>query len=98
MAPADTRISLAPYDFAAARALEAELGISHVLAQVLVRRGLGDPDVACAFLAAEDRHPLDAFGGLRDAAGRILGHIGRRSRVTVHGEHAVAGGGPRAAT
>src|SRR4051794_1815541 len=91
MAPADTRISLAPYDFAAARALEAELGVSHVLAQVLVRRGLGDAVEARAFLAAEDRHPLDAFGGLRDAAGRILGHIGRRSRITVHGDYDVDG-------
>ncbi|HEX4689816.1 MAG TPA: single-stranded-DNA-specific exonuclease RecJ, partial [Solirubrobacteraceae bacterium] len=69
----------------------AELGVSHVLAQILVRRGLGEAADARAFLAAADAHPLDAFGGLRDAAGRILSHIGRRSRITVHGDYDVDG-------
>ena len=87
----DTRLAVAPYDFAAAESLAGALGCSHVLAQVLVRRGLQDPDVARAFLAAEESHPLDAFGGLRDAAARILGHVGRRSRITVHGDYDVDG-------
>ena len=65
----DARFEIAPYDFAAAEHLGRELGVSHVLAQVLVRRGLGDPVAAQRFLAAEDAHPLDAFGGLRDGAG-----------------------------
>ena len=80
-----------PYDYAAAERLAAELGVSHVLAQVLVRRGLGDPAAARAFLAAAEAHPLDAFGGLREAAERILGHVGRRSRITVHGDYDVDG-------
>ena len=87
----DTRFTVAPYDYAAAERLAGALGVSHVLAQVLVRRGLGDPGAAEAFLAAEDAHPLDTFGGLRDAAGRILGHVGRRSRITVHGDYDVDG-------
>jgi single-stranded-DNA-specific exonuclease len=87
----DARFEIAPYDFAAAERLSAELGVSHVLAQVLVRRGLGAPEDARAFLAAEDEHPLDAFGGLREAAGLILGHVGRRSRITVHGDYDVDG-------
>jgi single-stranded-DNA-specific exonuclease len=87
----DARFDIAPYDFAAAERLGRELGVSHVLAQVLVRRGLGDPVAAERFLAAEDAHPLDAFGGLRDAAGVILGHVGRRSRITVHGDYDVDG-------
>jgi single-stranded-DNA-specific exonuclease len=91
VASIDARIAVAPYDFAAARALAGELGVSHVLAQVLARRGLGDPAAARAFLAAEEEHPLEAFGGLRAAAGRILGHIGRRSRITVHGDYDVDG-------
>ena len=62
-----------------------------MLAQVLVRRGLGDPVAAERFLAAEDAHPLDAFGGLRDGAGVILGHVARRSRITVHGDYDVDG-------
>ena len=65
----DARLALEPYEFAAARRLAGELGVSGVLAQVLVRRGLGEPAAARAFLAAADEHPLDAFGGLRDARG-----------------------------
>ena len=38
-----------------------------------------------------DEHPLDAFGGLREAAERILGHVRRGSRITVHGDYDVDG-------
>jgi single-stranded-DNA-specific exonuclease len=91
MPSGDARIALSDYDFASACALAEELGVSHVLAQVLVRRGLGAPGDARAFLAADDRHPLDAFGGLRAAASAILGHVARRSRITVHGDYDVDG-------
>ena len=58
------------------------------LAQVLVARlGAGG---GTAFLAA-DAHQLDAFAGLRDAAAVILDHVGRRSRITVHGDYDVDG-------
>lgn len=91
MARPETRFTVPPYDFAAAEGLARALGVSHTLAQVLVRRGLADPAEADGFLAARDAHPLDAFGGLRDAAGRILGHVARRSRITVHGDYDVDG-------
>ena len=84
-------MSLEPYEYAAARRLEGELGVSGILAQVLVRRGIGEPEAARAFLAAADEHPLDAFGGLRDAAAHILGHVRRGSRITVHGDYDVDG-------
>src|SRR5215208_3954822 len=87
----DAQLRLEPYEFAAARRLAAELGVSDVLAQVLVRRDLGEPEAARAFLAAADEHPLDAFGGLREAAARILGHARRHSRITVHGDYDVDG-------
>jgi single-stranded-DNA-specific exonuclease len=87
----DTRFTVAPYDYAVAERLAGELGVSHVMAQVLVRRGLGVADAARAFLAARETHPLDAFGGLAEAAERILGHIGRRSRITIHGDYDVDG-------
>ena len=87
----DARLSLAPYEFAAARGLAAALGVSEILAQVLVRRGLGDPEAARAFLAAADEHALDAFGGLHEGAARILGHVRRHSRITVHGDYDVDG-------
>jgi len=87
----DAALAVAPYDFAAAERLAATLGCSHVLAQVLVRRGLGDADAARAFLAADRTHPLSAFPGLAEAAALILGHVGRRSRITVHGDYDVDG-------
>ena len=87
----DTQLALEPYEFAAAHRLAGELGVSGVLAQVLVRRGLGEPSAARAFLAAADEHPLDAFGGLRAAAELIAGHVRRRSRITVHGDYDVDG-------
>jgi single-stranded-DNA-specific exonuclease len=87
----DTRFTVAPYDYALAERLAADLGVSHVVAQVLVRRGLAAPAQARAFLAAEDAHPLSAFGGLRAAAERILAHIERGSRITVHGDYDVDG-------
>ncbi|HTE64567.1 MAG TPA: hypothetical protein VK631_29695, partial [Solirubrobacteraceae bacterium] len=91
MPPPDVRLQIAPYDYAAAERLCAALGVSHVTAQVLVRRGFADPAAARAFLAADARHPLDAFGGLRDGAARILEHVGRGSRITVHGDYDVDG-------
>ena len=87
----DARFTVSPYDYAAAERLATALGVSHVLAQVLVRRGFSGEAEARAFLAAAEAHPLDAFGGLREAAERILGHVGRRSRITVHGDYDVDG-------
>ncbi len=88
---ADARFEIRPYDFAAAQRLERELGLSHTVAQILTRRGLADPAAARAFLAADVRHPLDAFGGLREAAAIVLGHVERGSRITVHGDYDVDG-------
>jgi single-stranded-DNA-specific exonuclease len=87
----DARLTLEPYEFAAAERLSAQLGVSSVLAQVLVRRGRGEPRAARAFLEAADEHPLDAFGGLREAAERILRHVRSGSRITVHGDYDVDG-------
>jgi single-stranded-DNA-specific exonuclease len=87
----DVRLEIAPYDFAAAQRLERELAISHTLAQVLVRRGLADPEDARTFLAAQDRHRHDEFGGLREAAEVVLGHVRAGSWITVHGDYDVDG-------
>jgi single-stranded-DNA-specific exonuclease len=85
------RLEITPYEFAVAARLSAELGCSHVLAQVLVRRGLGEPAAARAFLAAGEAHPLSAWPGLAETAWRILEHVDRRSRITVHGDYDVDG-------
>jgi single-stranded-DNA-specific exonuclease len=87
----DVRLEAPPYDYAAAERLAAALGLSHPVAQVLVRRGLGDEEAAGRFLAADARHPLDAFGGLRAGARLIAERAGRGDRITVHGDYDVDG-------
>ena len=85
------RLEIPAYDLTSAVRLEHELGISHVLAQALVRRGAGDPDAARAFLEARERHPPEAFAGIAQAVELIRGHIESGSRVTVHGDYDVDG-------
>ena len=71
--------------------LERELSVSHVLAQVLVRRGLGDPDSAVRWLEAGVAHDPALFGGLDAAVALILEHVRGRTRITVHGDYDVDG-------
>jgi single-stranded-DNA-specific exonuclease len=85
------RLEIPGYDFEVARALERELGVSHVLGQVLVRRGLGDPAAARAFLAAEEGYEPSAFLGIGDAVAMIERHVRSGSRITVHGDYDVDG-------
>jgi single-stranded-DNA-specific exonuclease len=85
------RLEIAPYAVAEALALERELGVGHVLAQVLVRRGLGDPGQAAAFLRADACHEPGAFAGI-DRALEVIGHHVRAgSRIVVHGDYDVDG-------
>jgi single-stranded-DNA-specific exonuclease len=86
-----TPFQLAPYDLAAALELEERLGVSHVLAQVLVRRGLRDPAAAAAFLAPAERHDPGCFAGIDVAVELIRSHISRASRIVVHGDYDVDG-------
>ena len=71
----ERRIELPTYDLAAALELERELGVGHVVAQILVRRGHGDPAVARAFLSPEERHDPNLFDGIGAAIETIQRHI-----------------------
>jgi single-stranded-DNA-specific exonuclease len=71
--------------------LQRELGVSGAVAQVLVRRGHGQPAGARAFLAAEEEHPPGAFSGVGDAVESILEHVQRGERITIHGDYDVDG-------
>jgi single-stranded-DNA-specific exonuclease len=71
--------------------LTRELGVSGALAQVLVRRGLGEPARARAFLAADEAHAPDAFAGIDEAVRAIVGHVRDGARITVHGDYDVDG-------
>ncbi len=85
------RLKIDPCDIAAVLALERELGVSHVLAQVLVRRGFADPAAARAWMAAEERHEPSQFQGIDDACDLILMHVGAADRITIHGDYDVDG-------
>src|SRR2546423_12067171 len=85
------RLEIPSYDLASALVLERELGVSHVLAQALVRRGLGDPAAARDFLDAREEHPSGAFRGIDKALSVIDRHIRSGSRITIHGDYDVDG-------
>jgi single-stranded-DNA-specific exonuclease len=71
--------------------LERELGVGHVLAQILVRRGLGEPQRAAAFLRAAERHEPGAFAGIEGALAVIDHHVRSGGRIVVHGDYDVDG-------
>ena len=85
------RLEVPAYDLQAALTLEQELGVSHVLAQVLVRRGLADTAAAREFLQAEEQHPPSAFRGIDRAIAAIERHIAAGTTITVHGDYDVDG-------
>ena len=91
MPPEPPRLRIDPCDVDAVLALERELGVGHVLAQVLVRRGFGDPGAARAWLAAEERHEPSQFAGIDDACDLILMHVESGERITIHGDYDVDG-------
>jgi single-stranded-DNA-specific exonuclease len=71
--------------------LRSELSVSDAVAQVLVRRGHADPTRARAFLRADERHELEEFAGLLDAAALILDRVREGRRITIHGDYDVDG-------
>jgi single-stranded-DNA-specific exonuclease len=85
------RIELPPYDLDAALRLEQQLGVSHVLSQVLVRRGLDDVAAVRAFLRSDERHDPMLFAGIELALATIRQHIDAHSRIVVHGDYDVDG-------
>jgi single-stranded-DNA-specific exonuclease len=85
------RLEISPCRLADVWRLERELGVSSALAQVLVRRGLGEPAAARAFLDAQDAHDPSLFAGIDQAVALILRHVEAKTRITVHGDYDVDG-------
>jgi single-stranded-DNA-specific exonuclease len=71
--------------------LREQVGVSEAVAQILVRRGYSDPQRARTFLLAGERHELDSFAGLRDAAQLIVDRAGAGRQITIHGDYDVDG-------
>ena len=83
--------SCEPYDVSAALRLADELGVSAVMATVLVRRGHADAESARRFLSAADRHDPEAMPGVPEACRLVLEHLRRGSSIVVHGDYDVDG-------
>jgi len=81
------RLDIPPCPVSDVLALQRELGVGFVVGQVLVRRGLGDPAAARAWLEARDAHPPSAFDGIGLAVEVVLDHAARGTRITVHGDY-----------
>ncbi|HUA04306.1 MAG TPA: single-stranded-DNA-specific exonuclease RecJ [Solirubrobacteraceae bacterium] len=90
VAPAPA-LDIPAYDLTAALVLERELGISHVLAQVLVRRGMSNVSVARAFLEPSEVHDPSAFAGIERTVDLIERHVRDGNRIVVHGDYDVDG-------
>ncbi len=73
------------------RRLQAELGVSGPLAQVLVRRGMAETERARVFLAGDEEHSPDEFAGIGEAVETILAHVRGGTRITIHGDYDVDG-------
>jgi len=89
--PLVPRLEIASYDLEAALALERELGVSHVLAQVLVRRGFADAQAAGELLDPREHHDPERFDGIEHALALIRRHIAAGTRIIVHGDYDVDG-------
>ncbi len=68
-----------------------ELALDPVVAQLLVRRGLGDPRAAAEFLSADQSFSPADFDGIDDAVALALDHIGSDSKILIHGDYDVDG-------
>jgi single-stranded-DNA-specific exonuclease len=89
--PAVSRWVCDPYPVDRSLELADALGVSPYTAAILARRGLGEPELARAFLAADDRHDPALLGSMEAACELILRHVRADSRVVVFGDYDVDG-------
>jgi single-stranded-DNA-specific exonuclease len=83
--------TLEPFDYGAARALMAGLGLAEPVAVTLVRRGYDTVAEARAFLEADEQHDPFAFDTMAEVVARIRAAIDAGRRITVHGDYDVDG-------
>ena len=86
------RWTISDCDADTARALARELELSETTARVLVRRGLGEPSEARAFLeGATPGHDPFLLGDMAGACEAIRAAVAARRRICVHGDYDVDG-------
>ena len=91
---ASRRWEILPGDEAAEANLVSQLGISPLVARVLVARGMSDADAAHRFLTPSLERdwadPLD-IPGMKDAADRVQAALEQKERIVVFGDFDVDG-------
>ena len=80
-----------PYEYADVRAVADGLGLSEPVAVTLVRRGYRTPELARAFLAADESYPPAAFHSMATIVAQVRAAIAAGERITVHGDFDVDG-------
>lgn len=80
-----------PYSYAEVRAVADGLGLSEPVAVTLVRRGHRTPELARAFLAADETHPASAFDSIEAIVAQVRAAVAAGQRITVHGDFDVDG-------
>ena len=84
--------TIAPLDVRRARALALALGVSEIVASVLLRRGYSEPDRARRFLDAENPgYDPALLGDMELAVRRIRAAVSQGVRICVHGDYDVDG-------
>jgi single-stranded-DNA-specific exonuclease len=84
---------LLPHDPAAIERLGTALGLSPIVAQLLLNRSLSDPDAARRFLAAPlvHLHEPALLPGVTEAAERLHAAVRQGKRICVYGDYDVDG-------
>jgi single-stranded-DNA-specific exonuclease len=84
---------LLPHDEAAVGRLASQLQLAPVVAQLLLNRGITEPDQARRFLDAplSGLHPPEMLPGVAQAADRILTAVRAGRRIHVYGDYDVDG-------
>jgi single-stranded-DNA-specific exonuclease len=80
-----------PYEYVDVRAVADDLSLSEPVAVTLVRRGYRTPELARAFLAADETHPPSAFDAMGAVVEQVRVAIEAGRRITVHGDFDVDG-------
>jgi single-stranded-DNA-specific exonuclease len=80
---------LLPHDAVAVDRLARELRLAPVVAQLLLNRGLGRPEMARRFLDAPlaGLHPPDLLPGVTEAADRLFDAVRHNKKVCVYGDY-----------
>src|SRR4051812_3368949 len=88
-----TRWRLKPFDAASVEALSRAAGVSTLVAQILLNRGVDEPTRARAFLEARLNHLHDPelLPGAADAANRLVRAVRQGRKIVIYGDYDVDG-------